>query len=558
MILILLSLLFSNISFGATQGVAESSRSCISLILKAGLMTEGELTPESATAQYLQYLKYFFDQGSLSLEDLKVIRKFSKVPNFIQIYAHKIPESFVYVDHVEKLLSYINHDRFNCELDDIIAKESKILALKDGAMDETQIVWGAFAAPKAFGIGSDTSNRVEYFMDDALGLISFDEKGTLRHLETGTNDKFELKRPPTGTTTLQKVKGQNYIVTTTHYDSNGKVNHNTDEIFVVAYEVKTGLPVVDVILPANILPKLYLNVQGHFGVMGVGGEIGAYGKWYIFTGTGNENLNAVETIPMTRLRGATLTHITSEGEAYVLLRHLAENGHTDELTLYSVSNGVKYSATTGVKKIFTIECPNVSDGSYHDIKERQFHKNKDGSFTILFRQAAYISDVTIAYSPTAKAWEASVFRYETPVERRFDVKYLPESDGSYRYLLSGEDEPLLIFKNGVKTAETVENVGLVRSIIPTADRDPYILAWDFSGLKNSYYLFKLGSSEIHRVIIPPELIKDATEHGARLTPDGRILKFFSKTELFHNGLKSIYMPIQLYGPFDPKTGQAAP
>jgi hypothetical protein len=114
---------------------------CTSLVLRAGLLEPlSDLSPETATNKYIQYVRHFISDGSIGLEELKILRGFSAVQNIADVFSEKISESYVYRESIQELLPFINLSLFHEFLDELIKEKIKELNLKQTATNETEEV----------------------------------------------------------------------------------------------------------------------------------------------------------------------------------------------------------------------------------------------------------------------------------------------------------------------------------------------------------------------------------------------------------------------------------
>jgi hypothetical protein len=384
-------------------------------------------------------------------------------------------------------------------------------------------------------------------------------QGTIHHLETGTQFKTNRKFDTVGPRFLTKINGITYLVrsTTDRPADSTEPRVFQTEIFLVAHEVKTGKLALDLQFSATrVVPTLYLDRQGKLGFAWFFEEIfspSGNKKWFLIYGADRKNVNEVELFWTADLRTAQLS-VTATGEAFALLEYYDQATKKNKLKILDISDDGK--------PVLSIDSPeelaSIKDRYSHVLN---FHKNLDGSFTVLFRKGDQLIDVNFAYSPLKQEWLPTKFAFDFPVGGTSPslLESVPEPDGSYFYIFGGSaTDPLLVYKNGVKHPQVFQEVGFISSVLTSSEGAHYLLAQK-SAVNPLYFLFKLGTSDLHPIAMESTLFDRAYYEGSRFTPDGRIISFF-----LPNGaarLKSdlpAYFPLQIYGPYNPKTGEAAP
>jgi hypothetical protein len=159
---------------------------CSRLLVSANPVFASSLPSDTPTEKYIQYLAHFVRQGELDLNDLKILRGFSKLPNFIDVFGSKISEGDVYRESIHELLPFVNVKRFHEFLDELIKENTKDLILVEKALHETEEV------PVTFGLAEPALKATSTF-NDPLQIQYTDKNFTALVAVRSVSQEYILK-----------------------------------------------------------------------------------------------------------------------------------------------------------------------------------------------------------------------------------------------------------------------------------------------------------------------------------------------------------------------------
>jgi hypothetical protein len=505
------------------------------------LLLTAALTQESATQQYLQYLKHFVQQDYLGLEDLEVLRNFATMPNLINIFGNKIPEAYVYTDVIEAILPLLDHSTVIKEIDRLISETSKQEINKERAYDAVAKV-SALIPITLEPEKIDLVGEVTTFIDDDLGLLAIDQKGALWHLETkkyfpGPNISGHFINRFS-----RKYAGQNFIATVR---GEGYVNREFTEFLIFARNAVTGEPIMNFTMESGKKAQeveLFLDDKG---VLNAFWETrNAHGQVLALSyGSDKDKINRIVVgSESNHKRDNFIKYVTPSGRLFVMY---------DLFSRFSLENSdvwVLLDMSAGGKKVFSIP-------AIKDFRLKDFYQNIDGSFSILAENADQLMEYTITKKSdgTLKGnqFVFSVGGYKSTGY----LKTFPLQNGHAHYVRNSNG--LLLFKKGESQAVNLGHASNDPDWASSPMNSHYIVnEFTVNGLSN-INLIDLQDQRFHKIVLNKDILKKWYFEGIRFTPDGRILAYYLAREkrIAH---PTAYQIIQLYGPVNPKTGGVTP
>jgi hypothetical protein len=240
---ILGALLFNAQAYGSAK--MPSSAQCTSYLHMAMMEPLSELSSESATHKYLQYLGYFIEQHILLLDDLKYLRGFSKVANLSDIFAAKIPEAYVYNSDFEMILPFVEIEKVKGFLDIFIKAQSKDALLKNEALNKTEIVTGFFPVLKRLPHEVSIPEEMHFYGNEQGDPFLYNEyTSEIRNLNTGARYSAEaLPNDLLGRQQHDLLRRQHLTIGSEIYlmnTRNGSIYENKPGYKIYARSLNTG------------------------------------------------------------------------------------------------------------------------------------------------------------------------------------------------------------------------------------------------------------------------------------------------------------------------------
>jgi hypothetical protein len=517
------------------------------------------ISREEATQQYIGYLKYFLRVGSLDLEDLKSLRGFVKTPNPIDLFGSKIHESYIYYEDIEKLLPLVDQKLAFEALDELISEHTSELAQKQGARENTKIITGYFPIQEAFAQDWRFTSSTFRAVDSQLGLISYTLSGT--EIDQNLNPVIKNSGKPSiwqfdqGKRVFLNLSKKNrwaehssLVSFTDHHYLFSRFKTNVPELLrkgelnkVVLQDLNTGTVVFEVPITQGYSQQIFINALNKPAIAWVkkinrGTKIAAY--------TRHSEIEPIEEIPLAENATRVLWHVTDEGHLYGLVE-VQEQGDTLSAQIIDVTNGGKILYK-------------FSEVSGRYLKFRK-EPGKD-SFIVVYQNATEKKEPSPLVSYTIKKpnniWHLeSTFSTETPVELFNKLVPLRLSDGGLVFLAWGHGIPLHILKEGKGVIRILDDGAELKNVFERPDGSK-VLIMTLDDSDDHLYALESPDFEPKKINLgfPPK--QRSNYIGARMLSDGRIIAYFTAVQ----GDKKYYtsFPVQIYGPFDPKTGEAAP
>jgi hypothetical protein len=557
---VVVGLIFSSVGFAATTIV---SADCTPLMVKTGLIASDELTIESATARYLQYLKHFLDQNHLSSSDLKVLLGFQRFPNLIAVFGEKISEDFIYRDDIEKLLPFLDKAQITKEIESLIKENLKEENKKIYFYDKAETVVGAFPAQRE-PLKSDADDKT-FFISNDLGLMTVDWRDTLWHLETKKQFPASVRANNSGHSAQRiskKYAGQNYIAEvrrTTYHRPFEYLKEYTDSTIIVR-NADNGVGLMGFRMETSHEAEQVELFWDHHGRLNI--------FWNIRDQKNKINALAYATsgkditrIPIAEIPNSKVArptkYITPDGRLYVLLERVFMND-TDP---WSKSQYTVLDMSNKGKEIFSITL------NKPDFYLFAFHKNPDGSFSLLGKNHKI---GILSYSIRKNAfgiWQKCLIKFDDLESGHTigEVVQFPNGDISYTLgSMSAENgehwNGILEFTaKGIVPKTLHEIKSNIEKWYSYPEYSPFIVGHEIKQERSLFHLFNMKTHETH--FIDVGLASDALKwsfEGVRFTPDGRIIAYYKRELSNTDPLDPQYQSVQLYGPMNPKTGKAVP
>jgi hypothetical protein len=566
--LFFVALLFS-ISFGdfveAHAGTLVARPLCVPLMIRASFAPLADDQSSTPTDRYFQYLNIFL-QNSLDAQDVKILKDFESPPNFVELFAHKIPESFMYRDDIQALLPSVDKGDYKNRLEKIDQAKSKELEHKEKAHEQTKMVEGYLPV-----IGKeipDTKDDLPNLLIGADGAF-FNERGKIRNLDTGQKVDLDFSDSPLPARhefIWQVIQGQTWLIsyTDTHInvfrattgerifkvketdeisqldnprlflDSNGKLNlawfrrvkgPNKNVITHIRFCASDSLVINELPLPENIVHS-YSNYNENkdrndgnlHWIESQGGQTFAYSEF-----TGKRRLDLFADIPIfapRRMRIHDLTHGVANMVEFGVLRSIL---HSRIISVIKI-NESKYQ----------LLMQNFSSNrllQIHEVTLKDTGKNKNPKWVLNPRPLNF--------------W---------PWPHDYYIKSFLMPNGEIIYVAEDRDrhKPLRILKlNG--ELQNTSGLTNVQSTIYQSDGTPVLIG--HSNEKDALIFLNLGTMKTSTVrfeVLKAGLYEPIGLLLMRVFPDGSITGYYR-----HQNSSNI-VPVQFYGPFDPKTGQVVP
>jgi hypothetical protein len=563
-ILILAALVFSNISFGATPVVKAD---CTPLMIKASLMASGELTPESATAQYLQYLKFFLDEDYLVFSDLKPLLGFKKFPNLITIFGEKIPEGYIYREDIEKLLPLLNQVEVAREIEKLIKENIKEEIKKVKAYNGAENVVAVFPASRKSSKAKPNPSAL--FISNDLGLLAIDWSENLWHVETEKTFPAPTgPRTPGNTirTISKKYRGHNYIAEVRAQTLSDPADSVSNSSVIIVRDADTGTEIMNFQMESGRRASDVALFLDHNGLPNVFWHVVEQPNKSIALayGNGERDINGIPIInripisekPWSKVK-IVEQYITLTGRLYVLL----ERAYMEGTNPWSKSEYTVLDMSDGGKEIFTVSMNNP------DFYLRCFHKNADDSFSLLGKNQA---KEILAYDirkTTSEKWKGHLIKFESLGSNASIQDVIQFANGNVSYIFESKydfngdswNELLTFSASGIAINSLNESKDTFDHWYSYPEYSPFVVGHGIKNGRSLFYILNSQTWESHIVDIGKDY--DATKwqfDGVRFTPDGRGIAYYRKELNNNDPLAPWYKSIQLYGPFNPKTGEAAP
>jgi hypothetical protein len=557
MILILAALIFGNVSYGATAIV---STACKPLMIQSGLMTGDELTIESATAHYLQYLRHFLDQNHITTGDLKVLLGFQRFPNIVDVFGEKISEGYIYRDDIEKLLPFLDRAQVTKEIEKLIQENLKEEIKKTGAYVGAETIVGAFP----ISIDASKVNIFQpslAFINNDLGLLVTDGHENMWQVEA---EKYFP--PPSGS----KAKGSSIIRLTKKYAEHNYIAEVKSETYWTSLTKDEYFDSTIVVRDANtgaVLTKFLMEKGERLGQVELfrdhNGELNVF--WQTVDSQGKiralaygSNEKNIKRIHLVGKSGGKITlvakYITPEGRLFVISEreHLESNPWAkSDYTILDISDGGR--------EVLSISISN------RDFYLQKFHQNPDGSFSLIGQNEAKQILVYNIPKTASGIWDkglkkldnySSMYSSETLIQfPNGDVAYVVESRLPDLTFVNN----LLFFKKGQISTMPLPKAPPNFKCYANPEYSNFIVGHSFIENHSLFYLFNFQTQEEHIVDTGPASDRAAWHFdGVRFTPNGRVIVYYRKESANHNPAAHWYQSIQIYGPMNPKTGEAAP
>jgi hypothetical protein len=526
MILILIALLFSN-SFAA---------SCLPLMIKAGLYTQDNLSSESAVDRYFQYLKYFVRQGAIGLEELKILKGFSTAPNPIALFGDKINENYIYRDNIEALRPLIKQSSYRIFLEQLISELMQEAHLKQEAHETTETVEMFLPEFQVATIKSTSSNA--YFGN---GFVYNPDTSIITNLITKKDSKiphfvtghaagfFQLGDD----TYLLRTKKFNDISEVNLYDANtaqlaisfsDNEFHSTDAISLYS---RNNLPAL---AWARSFPPAFHLRQG-------------------------ENFEKIIPALENRKHNLRLSK-NSQGELYGLIEYFGDDDSIRHfIQVFNLSQDGKLLFEIDVQEPETVKTFSY-DGSntfsmVFDKKSRMlFHGEKSNE--LLSAKIIYKDGVWSLSQPTHTRMNTTGL-----TGNREYAKSIQLPDHSYVHLIRMPGRVYQLQKDGAPRPYNLKSKINDHEIINFIDGIPHLIAIDQTEpITEPIHIVVVNLRTFEeRVFLLERLDRSFVRlQTSSFTQDHRLMLYF--TENSPVGVK--IFSAQVYGPFDPKTGETVP
>jgi hypothetical protein len=530
MSLILIALIFSNVSFGATP--------CSRLMLKAGLYAQKDLSHESATLQYLQYIKHFVDHGDLGLEELKILRAFSKIPNLVDLFEGKIKEGYVYQEHLEILRPLVDQGRYNEFLDGLIDTHTKERNLKSQAHKDTESVTGFFMIPKKFPTQIDSTSSNFNFGGEHPYIFK-EHHRSVTNLETGNQVNIDLDKDfKFEDFSWHVISGKTYFLA--KLDKSGASISEHAEKYKV-FDPETGNLIVQTDAKYTFGSPTLLKAQN--GTV----QLGWIEAFYDAKDQTRENIVFIKSVGSEEKQRITLDPefaLTNVGftqlpDGQTLLRHVigAASGMAD-LQFLDIS--------AGGKELFTF--PGVISTDSVNVE-----KLSDNEFIILAYGRGAFQELRAHRAKANSKWELTASSIIAPHSQTFISAQMP--DKSVFHFSSQYGHSLEVFE-GIKSKDSFPEIGPVVRVLTRPNGTPLVVAVEQSsvvvpGRAGKLFLIDpLDNFSITSVDLAP-LSKSWNYifyQTVKMFPDGSIIAYFS---VQNAGAGQQIIPVQLYGSYKP-------
>jgi hypothetical protein len=559
--LALLFLLMSCFVRAATPSMI--SQNCHRLVMLAG---QGE----DATEKYILYIRHFVeDKNALDLGDFKLLRGFSRASNLAQVFAQKISENYIYHDAIEELLPFVDMNRVHQFLDDLILNAEKEQGAKERAHKETKSVIGYFPIIQNMpevkwplngpfmikrNIGGthflsaeeqdDKSFAVQ--IDPSVGAIFYNISGTKAwHLDTGKEIELEGAKEQEYFRSITRFKNQEYVVHSVFPNEVRVYNQKTGKLFL---EFKSNEVEKDLQKKLFILEETYLfldtNKKPHLA--------------WIKPKSNEERLSydiqiaaqdfkAPQDISLPNVKYAE--HIkmysTKEGRLFGAF-NFVDTDSTNKLSLIDVSKSGENLITVKIPERYFVE--------------NLVQKDEDNFVVFLMHdtpQPLRMKTINISRKNNAATWQAVPFEFKNlTVDYYTSPNAFQTRNGDIYYLLANNNnENAVLLKNGVRTGIKIDKYLEHITTLYRPNGAPLLVGTDVTE-PLTYVIYDV-EEKVRR-----ELVFDSNDprlrnrglFGARYTSSGQILFYLGSMEPSND----LITTMQVYGPFNPKTGEAGP
>jgi hypothetical protein len=512
MILIFTALIFNSIGYSASPAVQ-----CPPLMIKAGVMADGDFTTHSATEQYLSYLQHFVGQGELGLDELKYLKGFSEVPNLIDLFGAKIHEGYVYHENIEALRSHVNHERYLAWLDKQIAEKIQEVQSKQVAHGQTESVWayGPFVKPGLLNDKIFAGNELNFTKRGSEAFVFNSVEKTITDLSTEQS------------------------ISLMGLNENGVAEHVWHEIdnkpYLVVKTISGFSPVYYVYDPHQVKPILGASAARSDGephlVKNKNGQLALA----VF----DHNSMLIESNPRTYdstiklppRRHTPQWHTTSDGHSLFL--YTSENDKAvKKLTVLDI--------TAGGTKVFEIPWGAArTPASLTKINENHYViASSDLNVFFQFWKITKAKD-----SEWEINWDDSLATSHTAITS------VVLRDGKIAHLANAAEFPLTIIKG--ETTKAFDDIGEVTNVFNLATGEQVAIAKGISKpgiVSDRLFIIDLNTLQV-RSFDPPERKHLIHFAGCQLNAQGQLIAYFGPLISWH--IKGPIVPVLLYGPIKP-------
>jgi hypothetical protein len=541
----------------ATAGTLVARPACMLLMLKAGFAPMSGNEATSPTDKYFQYLNIFM-QNSLEPQDIKTLKDFSSPPNFIELFAHKIPESFMYRDDVQALLPLVDKKEYKHRLEEMNDAMSKEHEHKQRAQEQTKAVKGYYAViGKEIPETSQNSNKDLNIKGDGTFLLDRMQK-RIRNLDTGTFVDIDLSDSPDVANhefTWQVVEGQTWLISNTNNYVNVYRAMTGERVFKIQ-DKHDGLTDPKLFLDANqklnlawfVIAKLTRkNVISYIGIQSQGSDevremslpqdlIRGYTHW---SNREAQNQGNISWLP------------SQNGELFAYSEYVDKPRF---LPGFFAKRKVRvHDLTHGVENMFEFEV-RAPMGEERIISFHKIDENKYQLFMRDYYSSRYIQINEVKRLDKTAKWVFNPYLKRWPFPQSFDMKSFFMPNGEVVYTIhpqfSGPMEILKVEGDPIY----IPDMGSVVDIIYKPDGTP-ILICDSRTRRDTLAFIDLSTRETNLLYLghaKAQFNQFINLIQARMTSDGHIEGYYA------HGLSSNFIPVQFYGLFDPKTGQGVP